>query len=475
MAAGRAAGRSGRWPGPAARELADRPDHYGAVGAGERAFALLIEHAVRVSQDLLRSALGVQGEAVVAVVGGRHQPDARVETEQGAALLVTPGGGERHTGPGGQVEQRELGRITVAGGGVGSGAPGGGPGDRSDVGGRLRAVGGGLSGERPDGRHPHPVLGQRAGLVRADHGGRAQGLHCGEPLHHGAGPGQGAYPGGEGERDGGQQPLRDVGDQQTDGEAHGGCQGETGGEAERQESQADPDRDHGDQPGGAFDLLLQWARFRVGAFAERRDPAQFGVHAGRGHHGDRLAARAGGAGEEQFPGVHQRSCHVHVLRGPDGGDRLAGECGQVDLDRAGQEPGVGRDPVALLDRQHVTRDQVGGRHLPAGAVADHGGGLGQEGGQSLDRPLGLLFLGEGQHGVEHDHRDDRHRQRGCPADHREHGGERQQQSQRVGELLGELAGPASPAAPGQGVGPVDRLPPGRFAFAQSLGRAAQRP
>lgn len=352
MAAGRAAGRSGRWPGPAARELADRPDHYGAVGAGERAFALLIEHAVRVSQDLLRSALGVQGEAVVAVVGGRHQPDARVETEQGAALLVTPGGGERHTGPGGQVEQRELGR---------------------------------------------------------------------------------------------------------------------------KESQADPDRDHGDQPGGAFDLLLQWARFRVGAFAERRDPAQFGVHAGRGHHGDRLAARAGGAGEEQFPGVHQRSCHVHVLRGPDGGDRLAGECGQVDLDRAGQEPGVGRDPVALLDRQHVTRDQVGGRHLPAGAVADHGGGLGQEGGQSLDRPLGLLFLGEGQHGVEHDHRDDRHRQRGCPADHREHGGERQQQSQRVGELLGELAGPASPAAPGQGVGPVDRLPPGRFAFAQSLGRAAQRP
>ena len=64
----------------------------------------------------------------------------------------------------------------------------------------------------------HPVLGQRAGLVGADHVGRAERLHRAQPLDERAAARERAHGDGERERDHRQQPLGDVAGEQPDGE-----------------------------------------------------------------------------------------------------------------------------------------------------------------------------------------------------------------------------------------------------------------
>ena len=73
---------------------------------------------------------------------------------------------------------------------------------------------------RPDPGDLHAVLGEGAGLVGADDRRRAQRLDRAEPLDERAPPGQHPHADREGKRDRRQQPLGDVGDQETDRE-HG--------------------------------------------------------------------------------------------------------------------------------------------------------------------------------------------------------------------------------------------------------------
>ena len=63
-------------------------------------------------------------------------------------------------------------------------------------------------GHRIDERHP--ILGQRPGLVGANHGCRAKGLDCGEVSDHDVAAGHALGPHGEGQGHGGQESLGDI-------------------------------------------------------------------------------------------------------------------------------------------------------------------------------------------------------------------------------------------------------------------------
>ena len=80
------------------------------------------------------------------------------------------------------------------------------------------AAGGATSRRRSTPGRPHPVQGQGAGLVGADHGGRAERLHRGEALDQRALAGEHPHADGQGQGDRRQQALGHVGDQQADRE-----------------------------------------------------------------------------------------------------------------------------------------------------------------------------------------------------------------------------------------------------------------
>lgn len=75
--------------------------------------------------------------------------------------------------------------------------------------------------DRPQRPETHAVAGECAGLVRADDTRGAEGLHGAEPFDQGTAAGQGADSDGQGQRDGRKESLRDVGDEQSDGERQG--------------------------------------------------------------------------------------------------------------------------------------------------------------------------------------------------------------------------------------------------------------
>ena len=75
--------------------------------------------------------------------------------------------------------------------------------------------------ERRDRHDAHPVLGERAGLVGADHAGRSEGLDRAEPLHERAAACEDPNAERECERDRREEALGDVRDDQTDCEHRG--------------------------------------------------------------------------------------------------------------------------------------------------------------------------------------------------------------------------------------------------------------
>ena len=85
----------------------------------------------------------------------------------------------------------------------------------------------------------HPVLGERPGLVGADHRRRAERLHRGEPLDDRALAGQFPHADGQRQRDRRQQSLGHVGHDQADGEADRRGPAESGPEPDGQERHPD--------------------------------------------------------------------------------------------------------------------------------------------------------------------------------------------------------------------------------------------
>ncbi len=135
--------------------------------------------------------------------------------------------------------------------------------------------------------------------------------------------------------------------------------------------------------------------------------------------------------------------------------RLTGQRGHVDVDRTVEQPGVRRDPFALLDEQHVPGDELARRHGQFAAVTHHPRLLREVGPQRLDRADRLAFLSEGEQRVQRDHGEDRPAEGGRPRGEGQEPGRPQQQSQRVTHLPDQLTPPRLRAAARQLVGADD--------------------
>ncbi len=190
------------------------------------------------------------------------------------------------------------------------------------------------------------------------------------------------------------------------------------------------------------------------ALRERGDPAELGVHAGRVDQGAGLALDAAGPGEDQVPGLEPRDARVGELGVAIDGRGLPGERRHVDLERSLKEARVGRDPLSLLDQQHVARDELGRRDAELLAVAEDPRLGGEIGGERLHRAFGLELLDEGEDRVDEDHDDDRDRHGDDAGDPGESRRRPEEQRQRMGELARQVAQMAALFPPADLVGPV---------------------
>ena len=138
----------------------------------------------------------------------------------------------------------------------------------------------------------HPVLGQRPGLVGADHGGRAQGLHGRQmsdqyiPLGHPLGSD------GQRQRDRRQQSFGHVRHDDPNREDEIGPEGQAEHQPDDEEHAPQHDREHRDDPADKRDLTLKGKRQFAGGLGQVGNLAKLGLHA-RGEDN-----RAGVAGDD---------------------------------------------------------------------------------------------------------------------------------------------------------------------------------
>jgi hypothetical protein len=178
--------------------------------------------------------------------------------------------------------------------------------------------------------HRHAVLGQGAGLVGADHGGRAQRLHRGEVLDQNAFPRQALAGHGQRQGDGRQQSLGDVGDDDADREHGAVPERQANGVADRKKCDAEPGRQRRDEARKKCHLALQRRQGRSGGLGKVRDFPKRGAHAGREDHGAPIPRDHVGAGEQDVAARGQLM--LFAGRGiPGDGQRLAGDRRVVDL------------------------------------------------------------------------------------------------------------------------------------------------
>ena len=211
----------------------------------------------------------------------------------------------------------------------------------------------------------------------------------------------------EGQRDGHhrRQRLRDDGDGQRDAEDEHLDEG-----LAAQQPQGDDER-HDDQGGFGqrlahpVEVLLQRRLAGLHRLQHAGDLAEFGVHAGGGHHGQPPAIGGHGAGIDQVLAVAERQFPV----GQRGGvllhrDGLAGERGLLDLqvDRLHQAC-IRRHDVTRAQQNHIARRQVARRDFHFLAVPEDSCGERGHTPQRLDRALGAVFLHKAQqHRKQHD-------------------------------------------------------------------------
>ena len=137
------------------------------------------------------------------------------------------------------------------------------------------------------------------------------------------------------------------------------------------------------------------------------------------------------------------------------------------------QPGVGRDRVALGERQDVARHHLGGRNPLLAPIAHDPGRRRRHPLQRRDRLLGTRLLHVTEHGIGDDDRRDHDRvvrrrlaplER--PRDERDDDGREQQIDQRVGELAEELPPRRHALGRLEPVRPEARQPRGRLRRAQ---------
>ena len=130
----------------------------------------------------------------------------------------------------------------------------------------------------------HPVLGQRPGLVGADHVSRPERLDGTQPLDHCAPSCELADTDRQRQSDDGQQALGDVADDEPDREDDRLGDGEASRDhRERNEHGGHRYRDRRDEPGNLPHVLLERALLALDPLGQCRDAAQLGLHS-RGEH-----------------------------------------------------------------------------------------------------------------------------------------------------------------------------------------------
>jgi hypothetical protein len=139
-------------------------------------------------------------------------------------------------------------------------------------------------------------------------------------------------------------------------------------------------------------------------------------------------------------GVYQL-CRAHHRLG------LASKRRKVELDRALDQPDVGRYPLSLLQPDDVTRHQLRCINCDQMPVSHHGGPLRQIRRQRLDGALSLTLLDQGHGRVDHDHEYHGDPDRTVADRELKTGRDPQQQRQRLDELGSHLREPTSPFVP----------------------------
>ena len=344
-----------------------------------------------------------------------HPPGGLVERALGDPRPGGPLGVRVQATPGRERDQGGLQRITNraplwilrAGrgeGGVVAQQPRAGQGEQrgrpaaGDVAGRVVAGAGDHVDRtvRGDGLpYRHPAFGERAGLVRGDHGDRTERLHGGQPPGHRVGAGHPVRAQRQREGDHRRQRLRHRGHDQAhrgDGHVqHRAATGHPGGEHHCGQY----DRGEAQDPAEPGQPALQRCGPGPGGGHERGDPAERAGRAG-------AADNAGGpAGEHDGAGVRfvaDRAGHRQ---------RFAGERGLVQLQVVGDgQAQVGGDDVAGLQVYQVVADHLRGWDHHVGAVADHPGGGGGEPVQGGDGAVGAYLLGHADRRVHDDDQGD---------------------------------------------------------------------
>lgn len=285
------------------------------------------------------------------------------------------------------------------------------------------------------------VHGQRAGLVRRDQRAGPKALDGDETTDDDIALGHPVHPDRQRHGQSDRQPLRDRRDRQRDGSQRHLVHSGATREADRR-CQQRHDPDHGSHRQRELSHPAQQRRLGKARLPHRAAKApQLRVAAGgdddappppadgqraRVGHGDPL-------GEHDLVGHRRLGVLGH-------GDRLAGECGLVDLQPAGvQQPHVRGHPVTRGEQHDVAGHDLAGGHVVHVAVPDHAGTCRHHVPQRLGASGCLMLLHRTNHRVDHQHGGDEGRLGPLAQIGRQRSRDDQDVDQRAGELADDVA------------------------------------
>jgi len=325
----------------------------------------------------------------------------------------------------------------------------------------------------PQARHRHPVLGQGAGLVDAQHRGGTEDLDGGEAARQDLAARQ--APG----ADGGEHS-------EDDGEflwQHRHRQGNAGEQRLQRIAAAHQQQAHQqgtDRAAQQCKAARQARGLTLQSSGRRRDRAQRRPEAAD------FAPGAGGADLRQPMALHHQGSGIDP--GQSGATRGRGRCairrGQLaDRDRLSREQGfvdhqggrcqqqrVGRHAVALAQFDKIAGDQLARGNPAQRAAAPDERGRRTQVAQGLQRAFGAPFLDQGHAEHQHHHAEQEGALARLTQQQVEHGSSCQQQVHRLARGIGGDPAPAPGPGVGQAVGPVPcEAPRGFFAVQASQG------
>ena len=210
----------------------------------------------------------------------------------------------------------------------------------------------------------------------------------------------------------------------------------------------------GDEPRDPSHLVLQRALIRPDPLRQRGDAAELGVASRSRTPAPRRRRRCSRPAEHEV-GRLQEAARRHRSRSA---ERNTGTDSPVSVEvSTSSEPASRRASAEIPSPSAMSKTSPGtssrGVDPAAAAVANAPSPATAGRTERLDRPLGLLLLGEREHGVHDDHGDDRDGENGRVRQPGEQCRRPQEQGQRVGELAHQLLRPRPPSAGDQLVRP----------------------